>query len=208
MIVVGLTGGIGSGKSTVAALLTALGAHLVDADRIAHEVVEPGTPALAQIVERFGEEVLDDAGRLDRVRLAALVFADADDRDDLNAIVHPAVGAEMLRQLAAAQEADPAGVAVLDIPLLAEGGRDRYALDLVVVVDTPIDVAVHRLVTDRGFEEADARARVAAQATREQRRAIADIIIDNSGPPEALEAQVAAAWQVITGRGASQPSVH
>jgi dephospho-CoA kinase len=194
MVVVGLTGGIGSGKSTVAALLADRGARIIDADRIAREVVERGRPAYQQIVDRFGPAVVQADGSLDRAALASTVFADDKARRDLNAITHPAVGAEMLARLAAVQEADSEGVAVLDIPLLAEGGRDRYALDGVIVVDTPIDVAVARLVEHRGFAEADARARVAAQATREARVAIADVVIDNAGAAEALLPQVDAAW--------------
>jgi dephospho-CoA kinase len=199
VVVIGLTGGIGSGKSTVAALLAERGAHAIDADRIAREVVEPGRPALVQIVERFGDGVLQSDGSLDRAALAAVAFADDQARKDLNAITHPAIGVELLSQLAAAQAADPDGVAILDIPLLAEGGRDRYALDAVIVVDAPVEVAVHRLVERRGFAEEDARARVSSQATREERRAIADVVIDNSGTPDALPPQVEAAWQWITG---------
>jgi dephospho-CoA kinase len=197
MVVIGLTGGIGSGKSTVAELLAAHGAHIVDADRIAREVVEAGTPALAQLVERFGSGILQTDGSLDRAALAAAAFGDDEARKDLNAITHPAIGAEMLARIAAAQEADPDGVVILDIPLLAEGGPNRYPLQGVIVVDTAVDIAVSRLVQHRGFDEADALARVRAQATREQRRAIADIVIDNSGPPDALQPQVDAAWAWI-----------
>jgi dephospho-CoA kinase len=202
VVVIGLTGGIGSGKSTVAGMLVERGAHLVDADQIARDVVEPGQPALAALVERFGDGILDADGRLDRAALAAVAFVDDDARKALNGITHPAIGAEMLRRLGAVQEEDPEGVAVLDIPLLAEGGRERYALQGVIVVDTPVDVAVERLVRLRGFDEADARARVAAQATREERRAIADVVIDNSGAANDLVEQVDAAWAWARGLAA------
>jgi dephospho-CoA kinase len=199
VVVIGLTGGIGSGKSTVAALLAARGAHVIDADQIARDVVEPGQPALLALVDRFGPGILDPDGRLDRPALAAVAFADEESRKALNGITHPAIGVELLRRLGVAQEVDPDGVAVLDIPLLAEGGRDRYALQGVIVVDTPVDVAVERLVHRRGFTEEDARARVAAQATREERRAIADVVIDNSGDEAALRAQADAAWDWAVG---------
>lgn len=197
MLVIGLTGGIGSGKSTVAALLASRGANVVDADLVAREVVEPGRPALAALLERFGPGVVQADGTLDRPALAAVVFADEEARRDLNAIMHPAIGAELQARIAAAREVDPEGVVVLDIPLLAEGGPNRYPLDGVIVVDAPVDLAVARLVEHRGFSERDARARVAAQSTREQRRAIADVVIDNSGGPEDLVAQVDAAWAWI-----------
>ncbi len=197
MVVVGLTGGIGSGKSTVARLLAERGARVLDADAVAREVVVPGSPTHEEVVRRFGRSVVADDGTLDRAGLAALVFGDDQAREDLNHIVHPAVRDEVLRRLAAAEAADPHAVVVLDIPLLAEVGSDRYPLAGVIVVDLPIDVAVERLKADRGFSEADARARVAAQASREQRRAIADVVIDNSGDLEHLEAEVDRAWAWI-----------
>jgi dephospho-CoA kinase len=206
MVVVGLTGGIGSGKSTVARLLVERGAVLVDADLVARAVVEPGRPALGAIVQRFGPGVLGPDGRLDRPALAAVAFGDAAARRDLNAIVHPVVHSEMLAGVAAAAAADPAAVVILDVPLLAEVGRDAYPLDGVIVVDTPVATAVARLVADRGLSEADARARVAAQVSREERRAIADVVIDNSGDLDDLEAAVARAWAWIEGlAGAPQP---
>ena len=197
MVVVGLTGGIGSGKSTLAKLLVRRGARVIDADAVAREVVVPGSPAHEEVIRRFGPSVVADDGALDRTALAALVFGDDQAREDLNHIVHPAVRDEVLRRLAAAEVADPHAVVVLDIPLLAEVGPDRYPLAGVIVVDLPIDVAVERLRADRGFFEADARARVAAQATREQRRAIADVVIDNSGDLEQLEAEVDRIWAWI-----------
>ena len=184
MLVVGLTGGIGSGKSTVSALLAERGAVVVDADRIAREVVEPGGPAHDAVLARFGTT--------DRPTIAAVVFGDEQARADLNAIVHPAVGAEIARRAAAA---GPDDVVVLDIPLLVEtGGKDRYPMAGVVVVDAPIETAVRRLVEQRGMAEADVRARIAAQATREQRLAAADFVVDNSGDLEQLREEVDRCW--------------
>ena len=191
MILVGLTGGIGSGKSTVSGLLAAKGAVVVDADAITRELQQPGQPVLAAIVERFGAGVLAADGTLDRARLAAIVFTDADALKELNAIVHPAVGAEIARRIDAERATDH--VVVLDIPLLVEGGRYRTAG--LLVVDTPVDVAVARLVEYRGMDEADVRARIGRQATRDQRLAVADRVIDNAGDPASLAAQVDDAWK-------------
>lgn len=191
-VVVGLTGGIGSGKSTVADLLVERGAILVDADRIVREIQQPGGLAYDGLVERFGPGILADDGTIDRPALAAIAFADEESRQDLNKLTHPHVGVVMAERMAAAR---PTDVVIMDIPLLAERGekaRDGFAL--VVVVDTPVETAVERLVTHRGFTEDDARARVAAQATREQRRAIADVVIDNHGTPEDLQPQIDALW--------------
>ena len=197
MVVVGLTGGIGSGKSTVARMLAERGAVVVDADVIAREVVEPGGPAHDAVVERFGPGVVAADGSIDRPALAALVFGEGEARTDLNRIVHPAVGEEVLRREAAIGVDDPAAVVVLDIPLLAEVGRQRYPVAGVLVVDVPVGLAIDRLVADRGFTQAEALARVAAQATREERRAIADVVIDNSDGPERLRAEVDRAWAWI-----------
>jgi len=197
MLVVGLTGGIGSGKSTAARLFVERGAVLIEADHVARQVVEPGQPPLAALVERFGERILRPDGRLDRGALAALAFADDCARRDLNRITHPAIREEMLGQVAAIQATVPEAVVVLDIPLLAEVGRDRYPVAGVVVVDIPVDLAVQRLIASRGFAEDDARARVAAQASREQRRAIADVVIDNSGDLHELRSEVERAWAWI-----------
>jgi dephospho-CoA kinase len=191
MILVGLTGGIGSGKSSVSALLAAKGAVIVDADAITRDLQQPGQPVLAAIVSRFGPDVLAGDGSLDRARLAGIVFADADALKALNDIVHPAVGAEIARRVEAERPTDH--VVVLDIPLLVEGGRYRAAG--LLVVDTPVDVAVARLVEYRGMDEADVRARIGRQATREQRLAVADRVIDNSGDPASLVAQVDEAWE-------------
>jgi dephospho-CoA kinase len=186
---IGLTGGIGSGKSTVAGLLAARGARIVDADRIAREVVEPGTPGLEAVVVAFGQEVLTPEGALDRPALAAVVFADPDARRRLDGIVHPLVRARATELVAAAP---PDAVVVQDVPLLVETGQ-AGSYDLVLVVEADLDTRVRRLV-GRGLSEEDARARIAAQASDEQRRAVADVVLDNSGSVEDLEAQVDRFW--------------
>jgi len=186
---IGLTGGIGSGKSTVSALLAERGAVIVDADRIAREVVEPGTPGLAAVVAEFGESVVGPDGGLDRPALAAVVFADPEARARLDGIVHPLVRARAAEVVAAAP---PDAVLVHDIPLLVETGQaGRY--ELVLVVQADLDTRVARLVA-RGMTEDDARARIAAQATDEQRAAVADVVLDNSGTREELAAQVDRFW--------------
>ena len=190
MILVGLTGGIGSGKSTVSALLAERGAVILDADAVARELQRAGQPVLAAMIERFGDEMLADDGELDRPRLAALVFADPAALADLNALVHPAVGVELVRRIEAARGTD--AVVVLDSPLLAEHPRDGMAAT--IVVDVPIETAVERLVHQRGMTEVDARARIARQISRDERLATADRVIDNSGDRAALEAQVDECW--------------
>jgi dephospho-CoA kinase len=192
MVRVGLSGGIGSGKSTVSRSLARRGAIVVDADAIAREVVEPGQPGLAAVVERFGDEILDAGGRLDRPRLAKLVFGDAAARADLNAIVHPLVAAETARRAASAPDD---AVVVFDVPLLVEAARSGY--DLVVIVEAPEDARLERLV-GRGMDPGDARRRMAAQATDEERRKVADVVLDNSGSEPELEAQVDALWARLT----------
>jgi dephospho-CoA kinase len=187
---IGLTGGIGSGKSTVSRLLGEHGAVVVDADVIAREVVAPGTPGLAAIVEAFGPTVLASDGSLDRPGLAAVVFADPEARRRLDGIVHPLVRARA-GELEAAAPAD--AVVVHDVPLLAETGQGS-SYDLVVVVEADPAVRVARLV-QRGLTADDARARIAVQATDEQRRAIADVVLDNSGTPEQLAGQVERLWR-------------
>ena len=186
---IGLTGGIGSGKSTVSRLLADHGAVIVDADAIAREVVEPGTPGLAAVVDAFGPEVLATDGSLERPALAAVVFGDPEARRRLDAIVHPLVRARATEVAAAAP---PGAVVVHDVPLLVETGQ-AAAYDLVLVVETDPDIRVARLV-QRGLTAEDARARMAAQATDEQRRAVADVVLDNSGTPDELEAQVDRLW--------------
>jgi len=187
---VGLTGGIGSGKSTVSALLAGKGAVVIDADVLAREVVAPGAPGLAAVVAEFGPEVLTPAGELDRPAMGARVFADEDARRRLEAIIHPLVHDRIAAIEAAASEDD---VVVQDIPLLAERGRTD-GFDAVVVVDVPTEVQVERLVRDRGMSQDDARARIHAQATREQRLAVATHVIDNSGSLEDLQARVDEVW--------------
>ncbi len=186
---IGLTGGIGSGKSTVSRRLAARGAVIVDSDVIAREVVEPGTPGLARITETFGDGVLAADGSLDRAALAAVVFADPDARRQLDGIVHPLVRARAT-QLAAA--APPGAVVVHDVPLLVETGQ-ASSYDLVLVVEADPAVRVARLV-QRGLTAEDARARIGAQASDEQRRAVADVVLDNSGTPEQLAEQVDRFW--------------
>jgi dephospho-CoA kinase len=193
MKLVGLTGGIGSGKSTVSRLLIERGAVIVDADAIVKDLQAAGQPVFAAIVERFGPTVVGADGELDRPALAAIVFGDPKMLKELNAIVHPAVRDEIVRQSEVEVETDK--VVVLDVPLMVEG--IRYGSSGMIVVDLPVDIAVERLVSQRGFTEADARARMARQATREQRLAQADFVVDNSGTPEQLEAQIPALWEWI-----------
>jgi len=190
MIVVGLTGGIGSGKSTVSAMLAARGAEIIDADVVTREVQQPGSPVVAAIAERFGDAVVDGDGNLIRAKLAELVFPDPQAVKDLNAIVHPAVGAEISRRMGSFATTDK--VVVLDIPLLTE--NPRRGLQGKIVVDVPVEVQVERLVQSRGFTEADARARIARQASREERLQGADFVIDNSGTIAELEPQIAELW--------------
>lgn len=199
MLKVGLTGGIGAGKSEVSRLLASYGAVLVDADRIAREVVEPGTEGLAAVADAFGPDILTSEGTLDRPRLGAIVFNDPDRLAALNAIVHPLVGARS-RELEAA--AGPDAVVVHDVPLLTENGLASL-YDLVVVVDATPETQLDRLVRLRGMSEADARARMAAQATREQRLEIADLVIDNDGPLAELEPQVRKVWDELTRRASA-----
>ena len=199
MLLVGLTGGIGSGKSEVSRRLAALGAVVVDADKIAREVVAVGTPGLAQVAEAFGPEVLAADGSLDRDALAARVFGDESARQRLNAIVHPLVGARTMELIAAAAEADPHAVVVNDVPLLVEAGLgDRY--EVVVVVAAQPETQLRRLLGQRGMSEADARARIAAQATLEAKLAVADIVIPNDGDLEALDAAVKQVWRDLAER--------
>lgn len=192
---VGLTGGIGSGKSTVSARLAERGAVVVDYDVLAREAVEPGTPALRAIAERFGTDVLAPDGSLDRPRLGSIVFADESARRDLEAITHPAIRDLAAQRVAAASDD---AVVVHDHPLLVEMGM-AAACDVVVVVDVDPEVQVRRLVEQRGMSESDARARLAAQASRAERLAAADEVLDNSGSPEDLRAAVDALWERLAG---------
>lgn len=202
MLKVGLTGGIGAGKSEVSRLLVRHGAVLIDADRLAREVVAPGTPGLAAVVREFGTGVLREDGSLDRPALGAVVFADSDRLASLNAIVHPLVRdrtAELERA------AGPGSVVVNDVPLLTENGLAPL-YDLVVVVDATPATQLDRLVRLRGMTEADARARMAAQATREERLAVADLVVDNDGPLADLEPQVRKVWDELSRRAAAGPA--
>lgn len=201
MLKVGLTGGIGAGKSEVSRLLVRRGAVLIDADRIAREVVEPGTAGLASVVEAFGQDVLAADGSLDRPRLGSVVFADPDRLAELNAIVHPLVGARS-RELEEAAAAD--AVVVHDVPLLAENGLAPL-YDLVIVVDVAPATQLDRLTRLRGMSEEDARARMAAQATREKRLEIAGIVIDNDVPLEELRRRVAEVWDELVARERALP---
>ncbi|NMO34104.1 dephospho-CoA kinase [Streptomyces sp. GMY01] len=199
MLSVGLTGGIGAGKSEVSRLLVEHGAVLIDADRIAREVVAPGTPGVAAVVDAFGPDVLAGDGSLDRPKLGSIVFADPDKLAVLNSIVHPLVGARS-RELeeSAAEDA----VVVHDVPLLAENGLAPL-YDLVIVVDVAPETQLDRLVRLRGMTEEDARARMAAQATREKRREIADVVIDNDVPLEELRERVDQVWDDLVRRARS-----
>ncbi|MBX7465571.1 MULTISPECIES: dephospho-CoA kinase [unclassified Streptomyces] len=196
MLKVGLTGGIGAGKSEVSRLLVSYGAVLIDADRIAREVVEPGTPGLAAVVEAFGPAILTADGTLDRPGLGAIVFSDPDKLATLNTIVHPLVGARSAELEAAA---GPDSVVIHDVPLLAENGLAPL-YDLVVVVDAAPQTQRDRLVRLRGMTPQEADARMAAQADREQRLAVADLVIDNDGPLAALEPQVRKVWTELLAR--------
>ncbi len=197
-LVIGLTGGIGSGKSTVARLLVEHGAALVDADQIAREVVEPGRPAHRALLQRFGTDIVTADGTIDRPALAARVFGDPVALADLNAITHPVIGAELLARRNAA--AARGGVVVVDIPLLRDEHRRALELALVVVVDVPTEVAVERLVSQRGMDRTDAEARVAAQADRATRLAQADIVVDNVASPEDLRQRVDQLWSDLAAR--------
>ncbi|HEX9030503.1 MAG TPA: dephospho-CoA kinase [Streptosporangiaceae bacterium] len=202
MLRVGLTGGIGAGKSEVSRRLAAAGAVLIDADAIAREVVAPGTTGLADVIAAFGTDVQLPEGGLDRERLGVIVFADPAKLARLNAIVHPLVGQRMAELEEAAA---PDAVVVHDVPLIAENHM-ASAYDLVVVVDVPPEVQVDRLVRYRKMDADQARARMAVQASREQRLAIADLVIDNSGSLADLDRQVAAIWAELRQRaGLSGP---
>jgi dephospho-CoA kinase len=193
---IGLTGGIGSGKSEVSKRLAARGAVVIDADKIAREVVEPGTPGLARVVATFGDEVLHPDGTLNREKLGSIVFADSERLAALNAIVHPLVGERVAHlQSEAADDA----IVVYDVPLLAEN-KLAPMYDVVIVVDAADDVRVRRLAEHRGMAEADARARIAAQASREDRLAVADIVVPNEGSLEELDARVREVWDELLRR--------
>ncbi|MGI9601601.1 MAG: dephospho-CoA kinase [Acidimicrobiales bacterium] len=208
MIEFGLTGGIGSGKSTVAELLVAKGAVLIDADAIVRQLQEPGQPVFESMVERWGGRIVSADGTLDRAAVADIVFGDEDELKAINDIVHPAVGTEMIARREALKGTDT--VIINDIPLLVrqDGSSDRPGFDDlagIIVVDTPADVAVSRLVEYRGFAEDDAQARVANQASRDDRLAVADFVVDNGGTLDALLPQVDECWAWIQSVAAAPP---
>ncbi len=193
MIVVGLTGGIGAGKSTVSALLADRGAVIVDADVIARDLQSPGSPVLASMAERFGDHIIRDDGSLDRAAVAEIVFNDEQALKDLNGIVHPAMQNEIQRQIDEHRDTDR--VVVLDFPLLGENPREGLAAT--IVVDAPVETAVERLVGQRGMDEDDARARITSQISREERLATATHVIDNSGSEADLATHVEILWQTL-----------
>ena len=192
MLAVGLTGGIGSGKSAVADLLVARGAVLIDADQVARDVVAPGGPAYEPLIERFGRGIVAPDGTIDRPALAAVAFADEESRLALNAITHPAIGVAMLEARDAFEGTDE--IVVLAIPLLSAAHRETVRLHKVVVVDCPTEIALERLLRQRGFDRADAEARIRSQISREERVKEADYVVDNSGDRAALARQVDALW--------------
>jgi dephospho-CoA kinase len=193
VLAVGLTGGIGSGKSAVADLLVARGAVLIDADQVARDVVAPGGPAYQPLIDRFGTGIVARDGAVDRPALAAIAFADDAARADLNAITHPAIGAAMIQALDALAETDH--IVVLAIPLLTALHRETMKLDKVVVVDCPTEIALGRLLSQRGMDRTDAEARIRAQISREERKKDADYVLDNSGDRNSLESEVARLWK-------------
>jgi dephospho-CoA kinase len=196
MLAVGLTGGIGSGKSAVADLLVARGAVLIDADQLARDVVMPGGPAYQPLIDRFGPGIVAADGTIDRPALAAVAFADDAARADLNAITHPAIGTAMTEARSAQESTDH--IVLLAIPLLTAKHRESAKLDKVVVVDCPTDIALHRLLSQRHMDRTDAEARIRAQITREERLKEADFVVDNSGDRTALEAEVTRLWAWLT----------
>jgi len=204
MLLIGLTGGIASGKSTVARQLVAFGAVHVDADALAREVVEPGTRSLDHIRETFGADVIDEHGRLDRVALGAIVFSDPARLAQLNAITHPAVWALAQQQIAGAQAADPLAVVIYDVPLLVEASANRpIRFDLIVVTQASVATRLDRLVGLRGMTSEEAGRRIGAQADDTARLAIADVVIDTEGSLESTREQVDALWSRIIATGES-----
>ena len=201
MFLVGLTGGIGSGKSTVAVGFAERGGAVIDADAISREILEPGGAAYQGVIDRFGDGIVCPDGSIDRPGLAAVVFNDADALADLNGLTHPAIGRVMAERMAEAAASHE--IVVLDIPLLNIATKDRFTFGAIVVVDTPEDLAVERLVAYREFTEDDARARVASQISREERRALADVVIENGSDRAALESEIDRAWKWIEERAAS-----
>ncbi len=198
---IGLTGGIGSGKSTVAAMLADRGAVVVDADQIARDLVEPGGSALAELVTEFGPRILQGDGSLSRAELAAMAFSDPRATERLNAIMHPMIRVEAQRRLAERPDAD---LVVYDMPLLVETGQADL-VDLVVVVDVPESMQIERAIQFRGLDEADVRRRMTVQAGREERLAAADVVIDNSGDLDRTRVQVDDLWERVVGAAEGAP---
>jgi len=203
MYLIGLTGGIASGKSLVSARLAEHGAVVIDADLLAREVVEPGTPALKAIAEKFGASVIDSEGRLDRAGLGAIVFADPAALKILGSITHPAVRALTRERIAAAEADDPSAIVVYDVPLLAESNV-AHGYDLVVVVEAAAAERIRRMVEIRGMSQDDAERRLRSQASDAERRAIADIVIDNAGTIQQTLARVDALWETVSGSAAGK----
>ena len=203
MLVVGLTGGIGAGKSTVARLLVDHGAHLVDADLIAREVVAPGGPAYQPMIDRFGPGVVAADGTIDRPRVAEQVFGNPEALADLNAITHPAIGVEMIARKDRFDGTD--AIVVMDIPLLRAVHREMLSLAAVVVVDTPTELALERLVSLRGMSRQDAEARIGSQIDRASRLEGADLVIDNSADEEHLASEVDRVWALLVGLRSGTP---
>jgi dephospho-CoA kinase len=201
VLLVALTGGIGSGKSTVAAGLADRGAGLVDADAISREIMEPGGAAYRSVVEHFGPGIVRGDGSVDRPALAGTVFRDPDALAELNRLTHPVIGRLIGERVLEAAVSHP--VVVVDIALL-EIVRDLFAFDAIIVVDAPEDVAVARLVSERGFTETDARARVASQISRAERRALADVVLDNRGGRDELEAEIDRLWAWLQAQAAAK----
>ena len=202
MLAVGLTGGIGSGKSAVADLLVERGAVLIDADRVAREVVAPGGPAYQPLIDRFGPAIVAPDGTIDRQALAAVAFVDDESRLALNAITHPAIGIAMIEARDALADTDD--IVILAIPLLTAVHRDTVRLHKVVVVDCPTDIALERLLSQRGFDRADAEARIRAQISRAERIKEADYVLDNSGDWAALGTEVAELWAWLVAAAAER----
>jgi dephospho-CoA kinase len=204
MLAVGLTGGIGSGKSAVADLLVARGAELIDADQVARDVVAPGGPAYQPLIDRFGTGIVAPDGTIDRPALAAVAFADDAARADLNGITHPAIGIAMIQARDALEDTDK--IVVLAIPLLTAVHRDTVKLRAVVVVDCPTDIALERLLSQRRMGRADAEARIRAQISREERVKEADYVLDNSGDRAALEVEVGKLWDWLVAQQSRSPA--
>ena len=198
MIVVGVAGGIGSGKTAVTDVMGARGAIVIDADVIARDIVAPGSPCLEEIRSAFGDHVLHEDGSLNREALATIVFTDESARLQLNEITHPRINDEMKRQIALTHARD--GVCLIAIPLLVSEHRERLGLDAIIVVDCPTEIALERLVTDRQFDRDHARSRIASQISRDERNALGDYVVVNDGTRDQLERKIDDLWSVLLAR--------